>query len=134
MKKQRVNGGCHCGAVRFEAELDLASGGFRCNCSICTKLGPFVTSVATEAFSLRSGQDQLSEYVFEPRHVQRFFCKTCGVLCFARITLPEGVQIGINLNALESIEIKDIPAVYFDGRHDQYEPRPEPQPILTRGA
>ncbi len=33
---KKHTGGCHCGKVRFEVELDASKGGSRCNCSICT--------------------------------------------------------------------------------------------------
>ena len=35
--KKTYHGGCHCGAVRFECELDFAGITSKCNCSICTK-------------------------------------------------------------------------------------------------
>jgi hypothetical protein len=37
MSVETYQGSCHCGAIRFEADLDLAEGSNRCKCSYCAK-------------------------------------------------------------------------------------------------
>ena len=47
-------GGCHCGAVRFECDLDAAAETSRCSCSICAK-GRFWKTIAKKK-TLKGGK------------------------------------------------------------------------------
>src|SRR5690242_12020951 len=89
MEAKTHSGSCHCGAVRFEADVDLTKGGSRCNCSICQKISQFGTIVKPDALRLLAGEEQLGEYRWGHRISTRYFCKRCGVHCFARGNLPE---------------------------------------------
>lgn len=129
-------GSCHCGAVRFEVEIDARSGN-RCNCSVCTKVGATTDYVKPEAFTLLAGEADLSVYEWGGRTGQRYFCKRCGVTCFMRGHLAElgGDYVSINLHALDDVDPGALTEMnYWDGRHDNWHagPRDRPWPIFTQ--
>jgi hypothetical protein len=115
-------GGCHCGAIRFEVEID-ASKGAMCNCSICTKLGAVGAIVKPAAFRLVSGEAEMSTYEWGGRISQRKFCKHCGVYCFAygHMDVLGGDYVSINLNSLDDFDRGRVKIGYWDGRHNNWQ-------------
>jgi hypothetical protein len=133
-KVDKQKGSCHCGTVRFEVELDFSSAS-RCNCSACTKTGVIGGIVKPAAFALLSGEGSLGVYEWGAKISRRFFCKTCGVHCFARGHLAEvgGDYVSINYNCLDGVELSALNLTYWDGRHDNWQAgtRAAPWPILA---
>ena len=118
-------GRCHCGAVRFEAELDLAQPSYRCNCSICRRTRFWPAVARPEGFRVLAGESELTEYRFNTRKNIHTFCRHCGVRPWSVGTdTPMGVMIGVNLGCLEGVseeELSRIPMVRVDGMHDRFE-------------
>ena len=127
---QALVGGCHCGAVRFQVQADLAEGAARCNCTICTKIAPTGRLVKPEAFVLLAGQESLSMYEWGAKISQRFFCKRCGIHCFGRGFLEQvgGAYVSVNLNCLDDVDPNELRVIYWDGRHDNWQAGPRPTP------
>lgn len=116
------SGGCHCGAVRYEVELDLGKPIGRCNCSICTKIASTGTSVKPAAFRLVAGEGALSRYAFGPA-AARFFCGSCGIHVYGAGDIPElgGAFVSVNCNTLDDVDPNhDLTIGYWDGRHDNW--------------
>lgn len=108
-------GGCHCGAVRFEVEAPESLKVTRCNCSICSKSGFLHLIVPKSEFRLLSGAAALTTYTFNTGVAKHTFCKTCGIKPFyVPRSHPEGIDVNVNcLDALPaSINIEE-----FDGRN-----------------
>jgi hypothetical protein len=62
---KKHTGGCHCGAVRFEVELDLAAGGTMCNCTVCTKIasvGAIVKASTVDAITAKLRRSDLASH------------------------------------------------------------------------
>ena len=108
-------GGCHCGAVRFEAALPEAVEAQACNCSICTMTGFIHVIVPASRFRLVAGEDRLTAYTFNTGVARHLFCAACGVKSFYRPrSNPDGWSV--NARCLDDAESLDISIVPFDGR------------------
>ena len=109
-------GGCQCGAVRFEADLDLDQTA-TCNCSRCQKIGSVLTFTGVEQFTLLQGAENLTEYRFNKEVIAHQFCKTCGVQTHSRGKRRDGsAMVAVNCNALDDIDPRTLKSRHVDGR------------------
>ena len=118
-------GSCHCGAVKFEADIDLAQGTNKCNCTICTKTRNWNVIVKPGAFRLIQGEDALSDYRFGTKQGAHLFCRTCGVRTFERGHIKEigGDYVSIKVASLDDVELKeliDAPVRLANGRDNKW--------------
>ncbi len=113
----KYTGSCHCGRVRFEASADLTGELMTCNCSICSRTGAIMTFIPAGQFTLLSGDDALTDYQFNKKHIHHLFCSTCGVRPFARGATPDGGQVvALNARCLEGVELGALKTKEYDGR------------------
>ncbi|WOE74228.1 GFA family protein [Alterisphingorhabdus coralli] len=77
-----VEGGCHCGAVRFSANVEREPVLLDCNCSICRRTGYLHLIVPHADFTLLSGADALTSYRFGTGAAEHLFCRVCGIKSF----------------------------------------------------
>lgn len=111
------HGGCHCGAVRFEADLEL-EGLMTCNCSICGKTGAIMAFIPAEQMRQTAGHDCLTDYQFGQKAIHHSFCKVCGVRSFAqgsRKSEDGKVWAMVNVRCLDGV---DAHALEVGRRHD----------------
>lgn len=108
-------GGCHCGAVAYEAESDLGYV-IECNCSHCYQKGLILNFIPEGQFKLLKGEENLTEYRFNKKMIQHLFCKTCGVQSFARGMGKTGPTVSLNVRCLDGVDLKTLDIKPFDGK------------------
>lgn len=134
MALKTYSGSCHCGAVRFQADIDLTAGSNRCNCSICTKARAWFVLVPPERFRLINGADAQREYHWTPpgrdgSNLHYYFCATCGIRTPGRGEHgPKGGPFYfVAVASLDDADPEELAAGkirYVDGRHDLYDRAP----------
>jgi hypothetical protein len=131
MATKTYHGSCHCGAVKFEVDADLATGTFRCNCSICTKNRHWLVGVAPAGLRFKAGEASLRDYQFAGHKIHHLFCPTCGIKVAGKSSDGKGAVV--NVAALDDATPQELAAAqikYFDGRHDRFDREPEVKSYL----
>jgi hypothetical protein len=138
MALKTYSGSCHCGAVRFEADIDLSAGSNRCNCSVCKKARAWFVPVKPERYREIAGADKLSDYQWTPESTAASFlhyrfCKICGIRTagHAGLGTPDGFYF-VSIAALDNVDRDDLasmPIRYADGKNDRFDRAP-PDPQL----
>jgi hypothetical protein len=114
---KRYEGGCHCGAVRFDVELDLSQPVVTCNCSICHKTGGMLAFALESQFTLRSGEEALADYQFGKKSIHHLFCRHCGVRAFGRGMRPDGKEMrAVNVRCLDGVALEGLKLYPYDGK------------------
>lgn len=109
-------GGCHCGAVRYEVSTELTKVA-TCNCSICSKAGWSLAFTPADQFTLKSGAENLTDYQFGKKQIHHVFCKTCGIRSFSRGAGPDGKEyVAVNARCLDGVNLEGIETSMFDGK------------------
>jgi hypothetical protein len=118
-------GSCHCKSIRLEADIDLAAGTNKCNCTYCWKIRWWSAIVRPDAFRLLAGRDELGYGFPTDKPGTRALCKACGVISFGWGHLPQigGDYVSINLACLDDLDPAELiaaPVRYMDGRADNW--------------
>lgn len=113
----RYEGGCHCGKVRFSAELTL-DGLVTCNCSICGKTGSILAFASEAQFEALSGEQEMVDYQFGKKSIHHKFCPVCGVRPYSRGKGPDGTtMVAVNVRCLDGLDVHQLEIkTCYDGR------------------
>jgi hypothetical protein len=112
----KLEGGCHCGAVRFAITVEARPEVLSCNCSICSRIGYLHLIVPHDQFTLLNGRDNLQSYRFGSETAEHLFCRTCGIKSFYQPRSHPDCW-SVHLACLDSPDSLDPVIRDFDGRN-----------------
>lgn len=114
-------GGCLCGTVRYEAELQ-STDAHACHCSICQKWagGPAIGLHCVKTPDI-TGAENVGWYK-SSKWGERGFCKTCGSKLFFRLDPSYGDIFSISVASLDnSKDVKITKHIYIESKPDYYD-------------
>jgi hypothetical protein len=125
MTIKTYKGSCHCGAIAYEADIDLSQGSGKCNCTFCTKTRAWKSFVKPAAFRLQRGAGQSKSYHKHPQAPLKHFCSSCGVYTHetGNADYMGGDFVGVFIATLDDAEPRELvamPVRYSDGRGNNW--------------
>jgi hypothetical protein len=129
MALKTYHGSCHCGEIRYEADMDLAQGAGRCNCTYCLKTRAWSAFVKPDAFRVTAGEDRAVSYHKHELAPEKFHCSTCGVHLYGRgdADYMRGPFVSVCVATLDDAtpeELAAMPVRYSDGLNNNWQNPP----------
>jgi len=112
---ERLEGGCHCGGVRFRVTVESFTAS-ECNCSMCTMKGMFHLIVPVDRLEVLKGQDLLTLYTFNTHVAQHRFCRVCGIHPFYT-PRSDPDKVDVNIRCLDGDAWRRFSITTFDGKN-----------------
>lgn len=126
MPMQTLQGSCHCGAVRFEADVDFAAGTTKCDCTFCWKQRWWSVAVAPDHFRPQAGEAALSDYRPGQADGHGGFCRHCGVSVYQFVPATDwnpAPKYSVSVAVFDNLDPADLlaaPVTLCDGRNDNW--------------
>jgi hypothetical protein len=100
----RIDGGCHCGYITYEAQIDPANVGV-CHCTDCQHLtgSAFSTFVfaGKDSFKLLTGKPKIYVKTAESGNKRaQAFCPECSTRIFASAAVPEPERFNLRVGTI----------------------------------
>ena len=128
MTLKTYKGGCHCGNIQFEADIDLANGTNKCNCTYCLKTRAWSAFLKPKDFRLKKAEG-LVRYHAHPQAPVKHHCAKCGVHTHATgdADYMGGPFVSVSVHVLDNVEpelLVAAPVKYSDGLHNNWQNPP----------
>lgn len=116
-EKKIIDGGCHCGNIRYHYEIDSRDKGLAiraCSCTFCTKQGALYTSDPEAKLTINVvSHADIEHYQFATKEVDFIFCRKCGVMPFVATEIGHKNYVVINIKTA-NIELGGLPVQLND--------------------
>lgn len=109
---RRIDGGCHCGNIRFTFAWPGATPKIpvrACSCTFCTKHAGVYTSHPEGTIDVDIENETLvNRYRFGTRTADFHICSSCGVVPIVTSTIQGNEYAVVNVNTFEGVDGRDL--------------------------
>ncbi|MFQ6022112.1 MAG: GFA family protein [Acidiferrobacterales bacterium] len=109
---RQIEGGCHCGNIRFQFLWPLVDTQIpvrACGCSFCTKHSGIYTSHPEAQLAVEIVDRSLvNKYMFGTKTAEFHICSRCGVVPFVTSTIDGREYAVVNVNTFNDVDPSEL--------------------------